>query len=154
MNGSGEDYRSWLHRDVLDSGGDKIGTLDDIYYDDATGKPQWLLVKTRLFGTKRTLVPASEVGVMEAGLAVPFTEHAVKEAPKVHPEESLTEEQERQLYSHYGLDYVASIEEVRLDPAAGISEEEMRSRLGRPSQCVRLDQAIMMEPAAQDGEEA
>ncbi len=154
MNGSGEDYRAWIHRNVLDSGGKKIGTLDDIYYDDATGRPHWLLVKTGLLGTKRTLVPAYDLGIKDSGITVPFVEDTVKDAPRVHPDEMLTEDQEKRLYTYYGLDYIASIEAVRWDPAAGLSEEEVRNRLGRPSQCVRLDQTIMMQPAPQDDEEA
>jgi sporulation protein YlmC with PRC-barrel domain len=154
MNGSGEDYREWRRRDVLDTAGDKIGTVEDIYYDDATGKPQWLLVKTGLFGTKKTLVPAYDIGLQGDELTVPFTEERVKAAPKFDPDEMLTDEQERNFYSYYDLEYVASIEAVRWDPTSGLSEEEVRGRLGRPSQCLRLGQTIMMEPAAQDDEEA
>jgi sporulation protein YlmC with PRC-barrel domain len=153
MSGSGEEYRLWRHKDVLDTTGDKIGSVDDVYYDDATGRPQWLLVKTGLLGTKKVLVPAYDVGLQGDELTVPFTEEKVKGAPRFDPDEMLTEEHERTLYSHYDLDYVASVEAVRWDEKAVPSEEEVRHLLGRPSQCIRLNQTVMMEPVPQDDEE-
>lgn len=153
MNGSSAELHEWKGRDVRDNGGDKIGTVEDLYYDEVTGKPQWLLVKTGLFGTKRTLVPANEVTVRDDDLFVPYTQERVKDAARVDKVEELTKEQERELYSYYNLDYAASAQPVRWGPGDEISEEEMRRRLGRPSECIRLDKAIFMEPVLQDEEE-
>ena len=44
-------------RTMLDRDGDKIGKIDDIYEDRQTGQPEWALVHTGLFGTKKTFVP-------------------------------------------------------------------------------------------------
>jgi hypothetical protein len=50
-------YDGWIGRDAYDADGDKVGEITDIYYDDATGRPEWLAVKTGLFGLKRSFVP-------------------------------------------------------------------------------------------------
>ena len=50
-------YDGWIGRDAYDADGDKIGEITDIYYDDETGRPEWVAVKTGLFGTKHSFVP-------------------------------------------------------------------------------------------------
>ena len=50
-------YDGWIGRDAYDANGDKVGEITDIYYDDVTGRPEWVAVKTGLFGMKRTFVP-------------------------------------------------------------------------------------------------
>ena len=81
-----EEYREladWADRDLLDPNGDKIGKVDELYYDETTGKPDWLLVRTGLFGTKKTFVPASEVRQQGEDLVVSFSKDRVKDAPRV-----------------------------------------------------------------------
>ena len=42
---------------VVDTGGNKIGKVGQVYLDDQTGQPEWVTVKTGLFGTKESFVP-------------------------------------------------------------------------------------------------
>lgn len=93
----------WAERDLLDSTGDKIGKVDELYYDETTGKPDWLLVRTGLFGTKKTFVPTSEVRRQGEDLVASFSKDRVKDAPRVDDEELLTADEESRLYSYYGV---------------------------------------------------
>ena len=43
-------YEGWVGTDAYDVNGDKIGGIDAIYYDDQTGRPEWLAVRTGFFG--------------------------------------------------------------------------------------------------------
>ncbi|MBY8883219.1 PRC-barrel domain-containing protein, partial [Actinacidiphila acidipaludis] len=43
------DPRSLIGRRALDKDGTKIGTVDEVYLDDATGSPEWAAVRTGLF---------------------------------------------------------------------------------------------------------
>ena len=52
-----DSYEGWIGRTAVDRRGDKIGTITDIYYDDATGQPEWITVKTGLLGTRSSFVP-------------------------------------------------------------------------------------------------
>ena len=96
----------WHGRNVVDRDGDKLGTVEEIYLDEQTGKPEWLLVKTGLLGTKSTFIPltdAQESGENE--VRVPFEKAQVKDAPSIDPDQQLSQEEEDNLYRHYGLEY-------------------------------------------------
>ena len=82
----------WTGHDLLDVNGDKIGTVEDVRYGDATGGLKWLVVKTGLFGTKKILVPAGEVRASEDALVVPYAKDRVKDAPGVDVDETFTTE--------------------------------------------------------------
>ncbi len=96
------DVFSWRGRYVIDRDGDKIGELLEIY-PDKTGSPEWAIVDTGLFGTMSSFVPLA--GATPAGddIQVPFSKEHVKGAPGVRRDGELSESEEAQLYSHYGL---------------------------------------------------
>ena len=100
-----EDVLSWRDRDLIDNDGDKIGKIDDIYLDRETDQPEWAVVTTGLFGTKRTFVPLQEATPDQDGIRVPFEKATVKDAPKIDPDGELSRDEEQTLYQHYGRDY-------------------------------------------------
>jgi uncharacterized protein (TIGR02271 family) len=99
-------YDGWIGRDAYDADGDKVGEICDIYYDDVTGRPEWVAVKTGLFGTKRTFVPIHGSRPHGDGdLRLAFDKGMIKDAPRVDPEGHLSPEEERELWAYYGYDY-------------------------------------------------
>jgi len=103
---------STLHKEQLlakrgdalyDSAGEKIGTIEEIYLDNATDEPEWALVNTGLFGTKSTFVPLRDATEDGDALRVPYEKAQVKDAPRIDPDGELAQSQERELYAHYGL---------------------------------------------------
>lgn len=88
---------------LYDKDGDKIGNIGQVYVGDRSGRPEWVTVKTGLFGMKESLVPLS--GARRAGedIHVPYAKETVKEAPRLDADEHLDPGQEKQLYRHYGL---------------------------------------------------
>jgi uncharacterized protein (TIGR02271 family) len=105
MASTREDVLRWRGQDLVDNDGDKIGSIEDIYLDRETDEPEWAVVTTGLFGTKRSFVPLQDAQPHEDGIRVPYEKAAVKDAPKVDPDGELSPEEERTLYSHYGRDY-------------------------------------------------
>jgi uncharacterized protein (TIGR02271 family) len=106
MESATSTYDGWIGRDAYDAGGDRVGEITDIYYDDATGRPEWVAVKTGLFGTKRTFVPIhGSQPYGEGDLRLAFDKDIIKDAPRVDPEGHLSPEEERELWTHYGYDY-------------------------------------------------
>jgi len=103
-----EDVLSWRGRDLVDNDGDKIGSIEDIYLDRETDAPEWAVVTTGLFGTKRTFVPISDAQPHDDGVRVPFEKATVKDAPRIDPDGELSHDEERTLYQHYGRDYADS----------------------------------------------
>ena len=90
---------------LVDRDGDKIGSIDEVYADEHTGEPEWMAVRTGLFGTKLTFVPIAEVQRTGDEVRVPYEKARVKDAPNADPDGQLSQEEEQRLYSHYGLEY-------------------------------------------------
>jgi uncharacterized protein (TIGR02271 family) len=97
--------RTWQGRTLVDRDGNRIGTIDAIYLDDQTSQPEWALVNTGLFGTKSSFVPLAQATQTGDDVRVPYDKQLVKDAPRVDPDQHLSEAEERQLWRHYGLDY-------------------------------------------------
>ncbi|GGQ26385.1 PRC-barrel domain-containing protein [Streptomyces roseolilacinus] len=99
---TGIDPRSLIGRKAFDRDGHRIGTVDEVYLDDATGVPEWAAVRTGLFG-RDAFVPLGPSELTDAGLRVPYEKALVKDAPDFGVGRHLSPEQELQLYLHYGL---------------------------------------------------
>jgi uncharacterized protein (TIGR02271 family) len=92
-------------RTVLDSRGEKIGKIDELYTDHQGGQPEWALVNTGLFGTKKTFVPVRSASPTGENVQVPVTKDQVKDAPRLDAGQQLSEAEEQQLFEHYGIPY-------------------------------------------------
>jgi len=105
------DYDTWTGRDAYDVDGDKIGTIKDIYFDDVTGRPEWIEVKAGVFKGTR-LAPLSgarveaDTGDAEDRLRLAVDKDRVKDAPDMDTgDDHLSADQERELYSYYGFNW-------------------------------------------------
>jgi len=89
--------------DVYDTEGAKIGSVGQVYLDSSSGNPQWVTVKTGLFGTKETFVPLQNGQVADGRVTVAYPKHQVKDAPRVDADGPLDYSDSEQLFSYYGL---------------------------------------------------
>jgi uncharacterized protein (TIGR02271 family) len=96
--------RSWQGHTMVDRDGDRVGNIEAIYVDDQTGEPEWALVNTGLFGTKSSFVPLVQATSSGDQVQVPYDTQLVKDAPRVDPDQHLSQAEEQQLWRHYGLD--------------------------------------------------
>jgi uncharacterized protein (TIGR02271 family) len=92
-----------IGRDVYDESGTKIGSASEVYLDDQTGQPEWVTVKTGLFGTKESFVPIRDADLTDDGVRVPVSKDKVKDAPKIDTDGHLSPQEEEELYRYYGL---------------------------------------------------
>ncbi len=97
------DPRSLIGRRAFDLDGTRIGTVDEVYLDDATGVPEWAAVRTGLF-TRDAFVPLGPSRLVDDALRVPFKKALIKDAPDFGVGRHLSPEQELQLYHHYGME--------------------------------------------------
>jgi uncharacterized protein (TIGR02271 family) len=88
---------------VRSASGDKIGTVAQVYVDDRTSQPEWVTVRTGLFGTKESFVPLAASRFDGAELVVDASRKEVSEAPKVDDDGHLSEQDEAEIYRHYGI---------------------------------------------------
>ena len=109
----------WQGRTLKDRNGDTIGTIDALYLDRQTDKPEWALVNTGLFGTKSSFVPLAGAAPRDEDVVVRVEAQRVKDAPKMAPDEELSEQQEAELFRHYGIDYTAEGSVTATDNARG-----------------------------------
>jgi uncharacterized protein (TIGR02271 family) len=98
-----EAIRRVIGKDVYDQSGDKIGSASEVYLDDESGQPEWVTVRTGLFGTKESFVPLRNADLTDDGLRVPVSKSQVKDAPKIDTEGHLSPQEEQELYRYYGL---------------------------------------------------
>ena len=88
---------------------EQIGLIEEIYLDADTGAPEWALVHTGLFGSKRTFVPLAGATDADGQLQVPLDKETVKGAPRVEPDGLLSTDEEAALYEHYGIEYSGEV---------------------------------------------
>jgi len=89
--------------DVYDTDGDKIGSVGQVYLDAESGDPEWVSVKTGLFGTKETFIPLQQASVNDDRVTVAYDKGLVKNAPQIEADGPLSYADEDELYRHYGL---------------------------------------------------
>jgi hypothetical protein len=87
--------------EVRSATGERIGGIGQIYLDNESGEPNWLTVKTGLFGTQESFVPLAQAEASGADVTVPYDKDTVKNAPRLDAGGALTPEEERRLYSYY-----------------------------------------------------
>ena len=167
MTITNQDVQSMVGQNMVDRNGDKVGTVEDIYLDQDTRQPEWALVNMGLFGSKQSFVPLANAQVVEGGLQTAYDKAQVKDAPRAEPDGELSQDEEAQLYHHYGFQYsedrsdsglpagggqrpergeVRDTSGPNTDSAMTRSEEELSvGKVRRPSELVRLRKEIVTE---------
>jgi uncharacterized protein (TIGR02271 family) len=111
--------QSWQGRTMVDPAGDKLGTIDAIYLDDETGQPEWATVTRGLFSARAAFVPLVQAQDMGDSVQVPYDKQQVSDAPSPQADGSLSQDEEAELYRHYGLDYTESRSDSGLPAGTG-----------------------------------
>ncbi|SEP01295.1 DUF2382 domain-containing protein [Amycolatopsis saalfeldensis] len=88
---------------VVDPEGHKIGKVGNVYLADTTREPEWITVKTGLFGSKESFVPLSGANLDNDGVHVNVAKDQVSEAPQIDTDGHLSSGESAELYRHYGL---------------------------------------------------
>ena len=117
----------WSGRELIDAYGSKVGTIEALFQDQQTEEPEWAAVKTGLFGTKLSFVPIEQAVPSGESLRVPFSKDQIKDAPNIDDSDGqLSQQQEAELYAHYGMSYGESRSE------SGLPESESGNGHRRP----------------------
>jgi hypothetical protein len=95
----------WKGRTLVDHHGEPLGTIEAIYLDKATSQPEWALLEVGATGPDRTFIPLVSAGEEGDTVRVLFAKTLVEGAPSMPADRELSEDQERELYRHYGVPY-------------------------------------------------
>jgi uncharacterized protein (TIGR02271 family) len=131
----------WRGSSAVDSDGQKIGTIEEIYMDTETGKPEWLAVKTGMLGMKLSFIPIAEASPSGGDVRVPYDRQQVKDAPNAEADGELSQEEEAGLYRHYGLDYSEARSDSGLAEGNGGRQSD-REAVGRDTSGPTTDDAM------------
>ncbi|MEV6120594.1 PRC and DUF2382 domain-containing protein [Streptomyces sp. NPDC052077] len=114
-----EQLANVLDHPVYDGDGNKIGDAKHVFFDDMTGRPEWVSVRTGMFGTSESFVPIRDAALVRDHLEVPYGKEQVKGAPDVDVDAGghLSEGEEHRLYDYYGINWSSVLTEAeRTDP--------------------------------------
>jgi uncharacterized protein (TIGR02271 family) len=91
---------AYMDKTVVDTAGDKIGKVAQVYVNDTTGAPDWITVKTGMFGKDR-FAPLYGASFNGEDLVVPFGKDVVKDSPEVSDTDHLDQDESDALYAYY-----------------------------------------------------
>lgn len=104
---------------VTGPGDERIGKVGQVYLDDQTQEPNWITVKTGLFGSKEYFVPLDEAQLEGKHIIVPYTKADVADAPATEIDQNLSPDEEDALYNHYRVPGRVTGEVESAPPVAG-----------------------------------
>ncbi|MER7053938.1 MULTISPECIES: PRC and DUF2382 domain-containing protein [unclassified Streptomyces] len=109
-----EEIANVLDHPVYDGDGNKIGDAKHVFFDDMTGRPEWVSVKTGMFGSNESFVPIRDASLVQDHLEVPYRKDQVKDAPNVDVDAGghLSETEEHRLYDYYGINWDSVLSEA------------------------------------------
>jgi uncharacterized protein (TIGR02271 family) len=136
--------RAWQNATMIDRDGDRIGNIDAIYVDDQTGQPEWALVNTGFFGTRSTFVPIAQASARGDQVQVPYEKQRVKDAPNMDPDGHLSEQEEQELWRHYGLDYGVTAGYGDADRETATYDRDRDDAVGRDDAMTRSEEELQV----------
>jgi uncharacterized protein (TIGR02271 family) len=147
----------WRGRTAVDTDGNKLGKIEEIYLDSQTQRPEWALIQTGMFGGKSSFMPLEGATSDGDHVTAPYSKDQVKDAPQMDPDGELSQSEESALYSHYGIAESGEQGTVghdtsgpTTDDAMTRSEEELRvGTTKRESGRARLVKHVVTEEVTQ-----
>jgi hypothetical protein len=107
MNSLTLDTETWIGQVLSDGDHHRVGTIEEIYYDEQSDRATWMVVKTGRLGAKRVFVPTASTVVARDAVVTVYAKREIEEAPRIDAVDELPEDRLRDLYRHYGLHYDA-----------------------------------------------
>jgi sporulation protein YlmC with PRC-barrel domain len=112
-----EELKTLDGHEVVDVKGESLGYVDLVFYDDPTGRPEWIGIWSGVAGKgHRVLVPIRGIEHVEDEIRVPWTKDIVMGAPTYSDEDGrglflddldvigISADKERAAYEHYGVE--------------------------------------------------
>ena len=91
----------YIHRAAVDAEGNRIGKISQMFLDEETGQPQWVLVETGLFGTRQSYAPVRGSKLDGELVVLAVSKDKVKDAPNVESGEELSDSEQEELRQYY-----------------------------------------------------
>ena len=86
-----------------DSEGSKLGAVNEVHLERASGLPGWVTVTLGLLNTREHFVPLTGSRFEGGDLHLGWTRDQISDSPKVANDKELSADEERLLGDYYGL---------------------------------------------------
>ena len=97
-----QDSREYIHRAAVDADGNRVGKISQVYVDDQTGQPLWVLVETGLFGSRLSFAPVHGSRLDGEQLVVlAVSKDQVKDAPDIDENAQMSQSEQDALRQYY-----------------------------------------------------
>ncbi len=96
-----QDPPDYIHRAAVDAEGNRIGKISQMFLDEQTGQPQWVLVETGLFGTRQSFAPVRGSKLDGELVVLAVSKDQVKDAPNIEGGEQLSDSEQEALRQYY-----------------------------------------------------
>jgi hypothetical protein len=100
-----ENLADWRGQDVVDVDGEKLGSLEHVFYDVEVDEPAFIAVKTGTIGKRLTLVPLRGATAGRTHIRVAGGKAGFKDAPSFPTDGELSAEDEERVYAYFKLEY-------------------------------------------------
>lgn len=100
---------------AYDRNGDKLGSVKEVYINDASGQPDFVEVGHGLFGMSSSVVPLRGHQLAGEELRLAFTKDRISDAPNFNSDEHLSESDQQTIYRHYQLEGTDNVETYESD---------------------------------------
>ena len=100
-----ENIGDWRGQDVIDPVGEKLGKLEEVYYDGETDDPAFAAVKSGFVSKSLTFVPLDQASVGREYVRVNHGKNQLKQAPSFDTDAELSLDDEAAIYGYYGVEY-------------------------------------------------
>src|SRR5215218_8685355 len=97
------DADTWIGCTLTDADRHKLGTIEAIYAEEATGEPLWMLIRSGRLSHRRSFVPLVDTRPLDGVIVTPFHRRQIDGAPRIGSADDLGARQVHELYRHYGL---------------------------------------------------
>lgn len=92
-----------LGYDVMAGSGQKLGTVENVWVDEATNEAEFVGVRTGWLLGKIHVVPTADAQIGGGSIALPYTEDQIKNAPSFDGDSELSPQDEESIYGYFGL---------------------------------------------------
>jgi sporulation protein YlmC with PRC-barrel domain len=105
-----ERIEEWRGEPIVDSAGEQLGKLDEVFFDAGTGQALLLSVRSGLLGRHSRLLPIDGATVSRTYLRLPYTKEQVEASAEMNGEGTIDDPTLAALESSYGIKLPAELE--------------------------------------------
>jgi hypothetical protein len=100
-----ENLRDWRNKDVIDADGNRVGSLEAVYFDTRTDEPAFATVKIGIVGRRRLVfVPLDGATVKPDSIRVRYAKKQVHDAPSIDTDGELAATDEPGVFAYYSIE--------------------------------------------------